>query len=186
MRLRATTWLLAIAGVFVGHLVGYTLAHPDEADRALALSGHAYFGPAASVLVPLGAMAMLVVAVRTARRLGEAPTVLQLAGAQVGLFAVQEVAERAVGSEGAARVIAERGVWLGLVAQVAIAWLSVRLVGLTARVVRRVVLGDRPSPKVAPRLVVRAIAAVAPCRSVELRLPSRRGPPRQLGAALSM
>lgn len=186
VRVRSTTWLLAIGGVFLGHILGYAVAHPDHADRALALSGHAYFGPAAAVVVPVGALALLVTAIRTVRRLGEAPTVGELAAVQCGLFMVQEFVERIPGTGNPLDAIAEPGVWAGMLAQVLVAWTAVRLVRATARVVAAVARGARPVSSAQPRLVVPPLAPIVPCRAVALRLPSRRGPPVVDGAVMSL
>lgn len=183
VRPRATTWLLASGGVFVGHIIGYAVAHPDRADRALALSGHAYFGPAAAVVVPVAAVGLLVTAVRMARRLGEAPSVGELAVAQVGLFSFQELVERIPGTGAPLDAFAEPGVWAGLVAQVLVAWVVVRAVRATAKVVRHVCSGARPVVSARPVLVVARPTTVVSCSTVALRLPSRRGPP--LPAAVS-
>ncbi len=159
--------MLAIAGVAVGHIVGYGLAHPEDAAREAALGGHAYLPATASVVVPLGVVAALVWAVRTSRQLGMAGSIpwRHLACAQVGLFALQEIGERAVVGDPLSSVFVERGVWLGLVAQVAIALLVTRAVDAVRRVVRSVrcggrLLGDRlhleipfvpvPAPRVVP------------------------------------
>lgn len=185
MSLRATTWLLASGGVFVGHILGYAVAHPDSAERALALSGHAYFGPAAAVVVPVAAVALLAVAIRTVRQLGDVPSFSELAVAQVGLFLFQELFERVPGVGGPLDAFAEPGVWAGLIAQVAVAWIAIRLVRATARVVHAVVSGARPVTAAAPALLVATVPAVAPCRSVADRLPGRRGPPLPSSAAMS-
>lgn len=177
VRLRATTWLLASGGVFIGHILGYAVAHPDHAERTLALSGHAYFGPAAAVVVPLGAIALLVTAVRMARRLDEAPSVGELAVVQVGLFLFQELVERIPGTGAPLDAFAEPGVWAGLVAQVLLAALVVRAVRATARVVRHVCSGARPAVSVGALLLVDRPDTTVSWSSVALLLPSRRGPP---------
>lgn len=184
VRLRATTWLLATGGVFLGHILGYTVAHPDRADRALALSGHAYFGPVAAVFVPVAAVAVLAIGIRTVRQLGDVPTFAELAVAQAGLFLFQELLERVPGAGGPLDAFAEPGVWAGLLAQIAVAWIAIRAVRATASVVRAVTSGERPTASAAPFLLVATVDAVAPCRAVAVSLPGRRGPPLPVAAAL--
>lgn len=137
--------MLAVAGVAVGHVLGYAAAHPDAATREAALGGHAYLPVAASVVVPVGIVAALVWAVRTSRQLGVASTIpfRHLAAAQVAVFAVQEVAERLVSGDGATAVLSERGVWFGLVAQLLVAAVVTRALHAVRRVVRAVLRGGR-------------------------------------------
>lgn len=178
---RIAFWMLAVAGVAVGHIVGYTLAHPDVAAREAALGGHAYLGPVASTLIPVGVVVALWWAVRTARSLGMAGRLdpRRLAAAQVGVFVVQEIGERFVAGEGLAEVVTEPGVWLGLVAQVVVAHAIVRGVDLVRRVVRFAVSG-RPltSSLLQPRLTIPAPVPAVPARrtvSVGLRAPPMAG-----------
>lgn len=135
--------MLATAGVAVGHIVGYALAHPDGAAREAALGGHAYLPAAAATAIPVGVVAALWWAIRTARSLGLAGQFdwRRLAAAQLAVFAVQELGERVVGGEGAAAVLSERGVWFGILAQIAVAYLAVRGIDLVQRVVRLVSAG---------------------------------------------
>ena len=170
--------MLATAGVAVGHIVGYAVAHPDGAAREVALGGHAYLPAAASVVIPLGIAGALWWAVTTARALGLAGVVdlRRLAAAQLALFAVQEVGERVVGGEAAASVLGERGVWFGLLAQVLVAHLSVRAIEWTRRVVRAVVTGTRPSTSLSLEPRLRSFPVAVPATrsatvSVGLRAP---------------
>lgn len=152
---RVTFWMLATAGVAVGHVLGYAVAHPDTAAREAALGGHAYLPTAAALVVPVGVVVALVYAVRTARALGLQGEISarRLAAAQVGLFLCQELGERAVGGEGLHAVLNERGVWFGLVAQVLVAHLATHGIDLVRRAVRLVVAG-RPVTTVALRPAV--------------------------------
>lgn len=152
---RVTFWMLALAGVAVGHIVGYGLAHPETAAREAALGGHAYLPAAASLAIPLGVVAALVWAVRTGRQLGMAGRIPwhSLAAAQLALFAVQEVVERSVSGEALGGLLTERGVWLGLLAQVGVALLVTRSVDAVCRVVGMVRPGAR---RLGDRLRVRA------------------------------
>lgn len=117
--------MLATAGVAVGHMVGYVIAHPAGNGRAAALGGgHGYLPITATFVVPVGVVAALWWAVRTARDLGIVGTLdwRRLAAAQVALFTLQEVGERLVGVEGLEAVIAERAVGIGLLMQVVVAF----------------------------------------------------------------
>ncbi len=169
--------MLTFAGVAVGHIAGYGLAHPDGAAREVALGGHAYFATAASVVVPLGVFAALGWAVATARTLGMRGRidVRRLIVAQVVVFAVQEIAERAASGAGLHGALVERGVWFGLLAQVAVAVVVVRGIDLVGRVVRFAIAGPRPrathapvSSTFVPRIVSHATGAAV---SVGLRAP---------------
>lgn len=169
--------MLAVAGVAVGHIIGYAVAHPYTATREAALGGHEYLPVAASVVVPIGVIAALVWGIQAARAMGMAGQIdpRRLALAQIGVFAVQEVGERAVSGAGAASVLVERGVWFGIVAQVVVAFLITRAVDLVTRAARFVV-GGRRATIIRPALVaafrpqaviVTTVAAV----SVGLRAP---------------
>ncbi|WP_436792719.1 hypothetical protein [Actinospongicola halichondriae] len=181
---RVAFWMLATAGVAVGHIAGYALAHPDVAAREAALGGHAYLPAAAATAIPVGVLAALWWAVRTARTLGLAGSLdwRRLAAAQVAVFAVQEVGERLVGGEGLSAVLDEPGVWLGLVAQVAVAFLTIRGIDLVRRAVRLVIAG-RPVTTQLPRLasVVHPVIAPRPVTAtvaVGLRAPPSFGSAR--------
>jgi hypothetical protein len=177
---RTSLWLLATAGVVVGHLLGYAIAHPTGSDRAAALAGHEYLGDVGTVVLPLGLLAVMAIAVRTVRRLGDAPTVVQLASLQIALFGVQEVLERIPGPGAPVDVLTERGVWFGVLAQVVVAWVALRLVHHTARVVRRLAAGARPRPAAAPARPARVPGRqLVPGLPMVALLPARRGPPRR-------
>ena len=137
--------MLAVSGVAVGHVVGYGVAHPQAAAREAALGGHAYLPSVAAVAIPLGVVAALVWAIRTSRQLGLAGAIpfRTLALAQLGLFAVQEIVERVAVGEPASSVLAERGVWFGLLAQVAVAHVITRSVDAVRRVVQLLTGGGR-------------------------------------------
>lgn len=173
--------MLATAGVAVGHIAGYVLAHPDGAAREAALGGHAYLPAAAATIIPVGVAAALWWAVHTARSLGLAGQIdwRRLAVAQVGVFVFQEIGERFVGGEGLDAVVSEPGVWLGLVAQVVVAFLAVRGIDLVRRAVRAVAAGravttNLPRPSILVPTVF--VPAVAPATvAVGLRAPPSFG-----------
>ena len=148
---RLSFWLLATAGVAVGHFAAYLIAHPDRGARELALAGHDYLPAAMAFVVPLGTLAALVIAVRTARSLGMAGQLSwsRLAAAQCAIFAVQEVAERLIDGQHALAAGAERAVWVGFVAQSLVALLATKAVDWARRVVR-FALGAARSTSAAP------------------------------------
>lgn len=178
--------LLAAAGVAVGHVLGYAAAHPRDVVAHLSLGSHGYLPGAMAIVVPLGIAAGLVHAVRTARLLGVggAISVRGLAATQLALFGVQEVVERAATGMSPAGVLAslaaEPGVWLGLVAQLLVAWMLVGAVGVTRRIVARAI---------GRRRLAAARASLAPPAPVQPTVRSRpavgavgvRGPPLVAG-----
>lgn len=187
MYLRVSLWLLASAGVLVGHVIGYAVAHPDDVDRSVALAGHAYMGPVGTILIPLGLLAVLGIAIRTVRRgrATDVPTLRHLATAQVALFLVQEVLERAAGPVAPSTVFTERGVWFGVVAQVLVAWVALRLVRFSVAVVRAVASGPKVATSAAPSLPYGTPAQRVRVESFATFLPRRRGPPH-LGISVSI
>lgn len=96
---------VAVAGLFVGHLLVYRLIAPNALQRAvlLASTGHAYLPPAlaaGAALAGMGAIASFLLAFRRGRGAlrGRRSTLLWAsvlpAVAQAGAFVVLEVAER--------------------------------------------------------------------------------------------
>lgn len=170
--------MLATAGVAVGHIAGYAIAHPDGAAREVALGGHAYLPAAAATVIPVGVVAALWWAVRTARALGLAGQIdwRRLAAAQVGVFVAQEIGERFVNGEGLDAVVSERGVWLGLVAQVVVAFLATRGIDVVRRAVRAVVEG-RPVTTNLPRPQILVPTVLAPTVAPATVAVGLRGPP---------
>ena len=169
--------MLAVSGVAVGHIVGYAAAHPEAAAREAALGGHAYLPSVAAVAIPLGVAAALVWAIRTSRQLGLAGAIPfgTLAATQLAVFAVQEIGERIAVGEPASGVLTERGIWFGLLAQVAVAYLITRSIDAVRRAVHmltgagRVLRDVLRHPVAFVPVVVRVQRAVAV--SVGLRAP---------------
>lgn len=182
---RVHTLALAIAGVLLGHIVGYTAADPAGAAGEMALGGHTYMGPVVAVGVPLGLLALLALAVRSVRRNGRGlPTARDLVVAQIGLFTVQEFVERIPGPVSPWSAFGERAVWFGFVAQIFIAWGVARLLHWTARVMRQVVQGARRRTSRSSILPVRWSDLSLPGTAMVPGLPYRRGPPL-LGGSFS-
>lgn len=172
--------MLAVAGVALGHMGGYAAAHPDAAAREAALGGHAYLPTVAAAVIPVGVVAALGWAIATARTMGMAGRLSfgRLAGAQLAVFAVQEVAERVVAGDPALSVLGERGVWFGFVAQIVVAWCTTRLIHAVRRVVRRVAAGRAPRRTAAGRIVVafRRVTASVPASPAPIAV-GLRAPP---------
>lgn len=172
--------MLAVAGVAVGHIVGYAVAHPDAAAREAALGGHAYLPAAAATAIPLGVAAALWWAVRTARTLGMGGRIdtRHLAVAQLGVFAVQEVGERLVSGGSAPSLLAERGVWFGVLAQILVAFLVTRALSWAQRIVRSVVAGARTSTALPSDPLIAVLPEPAPILATATVSVGLRAPPR--------
>lgn len=150
----ALVLLLAPAGIAVGHVVAYLLAHHDHDARHDALAGHGYFEFFAGVAA-LCALGVVVRAVTWERR-GQPGRlrVRLLALAQMSGFLLLEVGERAVAGVGPSAVLHEPAVWLGLGAQALVA-------GGLAVVVRTLV--PLVAAFLSPRLVL-CLPAAGPLR----------------------
>ncbi|HWH34335.1 MAG TPA: hypothetical protein VNT56_03360, partial [Acidimicrobiales bacterium] len=125
--------VLASAGVLVAHSLGYALSAQGPAGL-----GHGYVLPALGVMGPVAVVVAALAAVAEARRTGLASefSAARLAGAQLALFAVQEIAERLVSGH-LDSIASEPGMLFGFLAQVPVAWVLHRLSGLAHRVASR-------------------------------------------------
>ena len=133
--LPATLWALlaalGIAGVVLGHAIGYWLAHPHAHGRhlVLAASGHGYWALAIPLAILGAVIALLGQAALGAFRGGTPPSssarptvvgvFVRLSAVQIGIFVALELGERLVG--GAGMPWAEVAFWLGLPIQVLVA-----------------------------------------------------------------
>ena len=181
----------AVAGVLLGHWVGYRLIFPDPVAREAVLraAGHGYWPYAVRSSVAMLAVALVAVAIRAlagslSRDRCEDPhpidvfarlAVLQMAG-----FAAMEVAERVMAGAPVAGLFHHHLFLVGLLLQVAVALAGTAFLVLMAGLGRRaaVVLAGHPSLSRRPALV----AALAPrSGAVPGRLSlggtGRRGPP---------
>jgi len=140
---RARLLVVAAAGIVVAHAADYALAFPDPARRARVLSatGHGYWPVAVVVAVVCGAAALALAARRGWR--GAYPpaslprTAARLAAGQVVLFGVLETVERlAVGGHPAA-FLASAQFALGVVIQIAVAFVVTVLLRGVERGVHR-------------------------------------------------
>lgn len=127
--------MLALAGVLVGHTVGYAGGHGAHGG------GHWYVFPALAVVGPLAVIVGTVSAVAEARRVGIALelSVARLLGAQAALYTVLEVGERLV--HGHLGTITGASVALGLLAQLPVALALHGLVRLARRAAHRLFSG---------------------------------------------
>ena len=109
-------------GVFVGHVVGYRLAHPGGTDRQAALgSTHGYLGASTWIGLALAVVALawsVLEGVRGHRVGFRASTLLR---AQALAFVALELLERIGSSDPISGALHERGVWVGLAVQVVLA-----------------------------------------------------------------
>ncbi|HEX2029729.1 MAG TPA: hypothetical protein VHF25_17250 [Nitriliruptorales bacterium] len=173
--------VLAPAGVWAAHTLGYRLAHPDPAAHATALAGHSHLPVLGLVGAGLLVACLAWVAVRDAsgRRL-----IVRLESLLVPLlvaFGALELAERVAVDEAATAALAEPAMAVGLAVQLLVA--AVLLVALRG--------AERVGTWVARRLRPAAAAAaavpphppscvVSPPGSVWPWPIRRRGPPAAL------
>jgi len=147
------------------------------ADRRVALAGHDYF----SLLVQLtllAALTPLVRAVMLARKGEQLPVnSMCVAWLQVGAFTALEVVERLAASGTAVGLLHEPAVWVGLVAQVAVA----RVLCLGLRWVPRLAalwLRSAPRPVASAAVsLLQACGLGVPVASIALTPRSPRAPP---------
>lgn len=169
--------LLVPFGVVASHTISYLLAHPGAGDRARALgSVHGHLAPLALV----GAASVIVAALAAGdagyRGLRLRVTAGQMAAGQVVAFAGMELGERLVDGAGVSAALREPAVWIGLVVQLAVAFVARVLVRVSERAgaslaARRARRWRRAPAVVWPASAV-GVVPVAPVTSL-----SRRGPP---------
>jgi hypothetical protein len=172
----------AVVGVVVAHAVDYAVVYPHAADRHhhLLATGHGYWPAATAAAVLAGVTAGAVAVLQGSRRgLRARPAVVdgdlfragvgRLAGCQLLLFSIMEVAEHAAAGQGPATLVHRPEFALGLVLQVVVAAAAVVvLTGLE---------------RLAERVVGRLARARVPLRRPWLRPPS---PPTILAAAVAL
>ena len=142
---------VALGGVVLGHLLGYAIAFPATAvrDHHLAETGHAGFPDVAAFAAVVAAVGLVLVAGRAVRRRSCLPTgaiAARLAAMQVPVFLLLELAERRLD---VAATLADHGVVLGLVAQLAVAITLAVFVRGIERAVRTIASARRPASRVA-------------------------------------
>jgi hypothetical protein len=163
---------LAFAGMLLGHAAGYAVA---AATGTMAGVSHAHLDVLLDVGLPLGVVALLLLALTEPRRIAGARdvTVARLAGLQSLLFVGLETLERLVQGAGPGGLLST-AVVVGFLAQLLVATVVVLLVGATRRFVRRILLllstsspARRPAPSSPPprlqdRGLGRSLGARAP------------------------
>jgi hypothetical protein len=177
----------AVAGLVLGHVLSYVIAVPDPHHRDLLLqsTGHHYlpaFGQGALMLL-LAAIATVVFR-RSGRDSGGAdrfaPLAARLALVQVGAFAAQEVLERSLSGAGLADLSQGRVLFVGVVAQIAVALAGATLLRWLARTSDRLeeVLGSGfpLPPRLAPAFPLPVFAGFA-SGPVQIASPGQRAPP---------
>jgi len=159
---------LAAAGTMAAHELGY-LADRDPADGA-----HAYFGMLGPVVLLALCVAGWFSAVRIVRRdAGRAPSLMLLAGLQLGGYLTMEIGERLFTDSAPALI--SPPVLIGLMLQPAIAWLALRLLSAGRRIIEALFVGTAPPlAPAAPLLPTPVVAIVGAVLPVRLRV---RGPP---------
>ena len=178
--MRSLRWwsLLLVPGGFVaGHELGYQGASALGA-APIAAGGHSYLSALLLIAAPFACAAMarsLVAGLRA-----ELPPVRwsTLAAAQTGLFLAVELVEHARAGLSPAATLAEPAVLLGLVAQLVVAAMLVRIVR-TSHVAGAAVAAPprRRAPLRATRRVWRPIPLTMATSVVAVSSLSRRGPP---------
>ncbi len=179
MRLERTVGYgaLASAGVFIAHAFGYLIAYSSAADRSVAMAGHAYFGPAAWVVIPLASLLVAAAIVRAAARaaLAEFRPWAVSAATMAGFLAL-EVLERVPSGQSHA-AFTEPGVLAGLALSLPVGWALAKLARGIEHIVEAIVNAPRRRWS---RHVVLAAPAEAPATAIAQffgLLPSPRGPP---------
>lgn len=161
---------LAASGTLAGHQLGYLT---DAESRA----AHGYLAVVGPVVVLLGFVAAWIAAVRILRRdAGVAPTFFRLGVAQVGLYGAMEILER-IGGDGYGALWSVP-VLLGLLAQPVVAWVALRVLRISARVIDALASARPPSTTRRPlRRPVDVAHRVARLRPAAIH---PRGPPAVL------
>ena len=171
--------LLLLPGVLVtGRVLGDACAEGLGSARSID-AGHGYLGALGCIGLPL-TLAVLARAVVAGMRSEREPvSFAALALPQVLVFATFEVVEHVHAGVGAASTVRELSFLLGLVAQLAVAWMVCAFLRAANRAVRKVVQRRRWVPRVP---VVRTSGALVHVErfAVAVSSLSRRGPPRSL------
>jgi hypothetical protein len=131
----------AAAGVVLAHAADYAVVYPDAGRRSQELSatGHGYWPVAVGLAAALGAVAVVVAAVRGARRRAAAvPSVARLAALQMIVFAVIEVVERVSVGVDPVPFLHSPSFAVGLVLQVAAAAGCAFVLAVVERAARRI------------------------------------------------
>jgi hypothetical protein len=180
LRTRIGLGLLSIAGMTAGHYLSYWFVAPDShhRDELLEATGHA--GESPFVVLSIAALLATCIAVfggrtpkRPARMLS---TVLRLAAMQTVAFLVVEAIERASQGTPLLEAAREPVVWLGILAQLAVAGAGAALLRLLQRAASVGI--SSPPPSLARPLVSIALDTTVVLFSKNASRPwEARGPP---------
>lgn len=173
---------VAAGGALLAHVAAYALVFADAAERRahLAGTGHGAFAPLAVLALAAAGVALVAMGVRAwhdDRPASGLRTAGRLAGMQLAIFALLEVAERGFDLTAAA---GDPAVRLGVALQFVVAALLAVVLGLFVRAVRLVAAALRSARRrrcdpIGPAAPSRVPSARARWASV-----SRRGPPLPL------
>ena len=126
---------LAAAGTMAGHELGYLA---ESGDGGVS---HAYFGTLGPVVVVALCAAAWTGAVGVLRRdTGRTPSLALLAGLQIGVFAAMEIGERI--TTGTTGSLSSTPVLLGLALQPCVAWVALRLLATSRRIIEALFLSE--------------------------------------------
>ena len=182
--------LAAVAGVVAAHVVDYAVLFPQAGVRAdhLQATGHGYWPAAAVLAVGAAAVALAVTAGRGAlRALRDRPATASgrrdlawLLLCQGLAFVAMEAGERGMAGLPPAIILRSPEFWFGLVLQVPVAWLAIRVLAVVERAafhVTRAAAGRHARPVAPPRPLARPAPVAVPC-AVDGASPARpRAPP---------
>jgi hypothetical protein len=171
-RRQAALVLIALAGALLGHVVGYQLAGVGLPEL------HHHLGPVATLLIPLGALALGSVGWKLARG---ADLDFELAQGRLTLFMLaayssMEFLERAAASHDPT-MVELAPVLAGLVAQPLMAWLLVRVAALVGTALASLIGAASSLPPTGRVQLRPAVVVVRDGRRVH-RGRTTRGPPR--------
>ena len=174
---RISLIVVAALGVFGAHQMAYGLS--AFLTPGVATPNHGYLAIAVQFVVPAGISAIILLALRAARKsldLGGL-TVLSLTVIQIGLFLTQESIESVL-SGGASGLVTNPAVWIGIAIQPLVAAAILGAVRLGASVVRKL------SPPISRPPTRRASSIFPPAELADIFItvcnrlgPRRRGPP---------
>lgn len=184
--------LTGVVGVVLAHVVGYVAIFPDGHERAMHLhdTGHGYW-PLAVTAAGAAAGAVLLAAAWRGSLLGQRPRdnaggtglwvrLAGLAAWQLALFSTMESLERTRAGVSPAVLLHGREFAVGLILQVAVAWVALLVTWLVERVARRVVIALRRRPRRAYTAIRHVLGPQWLPRSIGWLLSQSRAPPTLL------
>jgi hypothetical protein len=169
---------LVVVGAWLGHELGYLIAHSDPILRAASLGGHGYLDMARALLAPLGALALARLAVVKSREanLRSLPKPLRLASMQVAVFLAVEVLER-IPHGHIGEIAHEPAIVIGAALMLPISAAMAWAVRATAALVSAFRPGTEPKLHSAPPPLWVPVRTVVPVGTALFSALRRRGPP---------